>query len=126
MMTARDIYDLACNIMFEESGEDRYFKRSALSLINLLISEAMPYQNSRERARGEAASEFTACSSFDSEIKLDLPIAYHALPFGLAAYFYQDEEDNFRAQDYRGRFITALCEAAHFCETDICDLYGGE
>ena len=49
-----------------------------------------------------------------------------ALPFALASYFWQDENDNYRAQDYRARFIDALKEAARAVVTDTEDAYSVE
>ena len=102
-MTGREIFDAACRILHEEPGADKYFFSSALSLINLLIAEALPYQNNRERADGRAETAAFSIKALDDEIALDAPLVSLALPYGLASYFYQDENDNFLSQEYRGR-----------------------
>lgn len=123
-MTGNDVYKRACAFLFEKPGIDRAFLEHAPDIINVLIAEALPYQNNRNRARGIDEISLFSINSLDDEIPLDDPIAAIALPFGLAAYFYQDEEDNFRGQDFRGRFIAAL-EDAKLCEIiDITDEYG--
>ena len=122
-MTGQKVYESACAILFEKPGLDKFFYQSAVNLINILISEAMPYQNNRERATDRKETELFQIDSLQDDIPMDDPIVKIALPYGLASFFYQDEEDNFRAQDYRGRFIAAL-EDAKLCEIiDIEDVY---
>ncbi len=123
-MTGQKIYEIACSLLFEEPGVDKFFHSSAVNLINVLISEAVPYQNNRNRAQGKPEIQAFDLLTLEDDVPLDDPIVKIALPYGLASYFYQDEEDNFRAQDFRGRFIAAL-EDAKLCElVDITDEYG--
>lgn len=123
-MTGQKVYEIACSLLFEKPWMDKFFYNSAVNLINVLIAEAMPYQNNRERSTGREETNLFQIESLQDEIPMDDPIVKIALPYGLASYFYQDEEDNFRAQDYRGRFIAAL-EDAKLCEMiDITDNYG--
>ena len=123
-MTGNDIYKRACACLFEAPGQDKAFYAATPELLNLLIAEAIPYQNNRNRAQGKPEIQVFDILTLEDDVPLDDPITAIALPYGLAAYFYQDEEDNFRAQDFRGRFIAAL-EDAKLCElVDITDEYG--
>ncbi len=125
-MTGKEVYESACALLFEKPMQDMAFFNSALSLINLCIAEAVPYQNNRNRAAGKEEIEIFRLKNLDEEIPLDSPIVSIALPFGLASYFQQDETDNFLSQDYRNRFIVAL-EECKVCETmDITDEYATE
>nr|DAH38440.1 MAG TPA: hypothetical protein [Caudoviricetes sp.] len=123
-MTGQKIYEIACSLLFEKPGMDKFFYNSAVNLINVLVAEAVPYQNNRNRAQNKPEIQVFDILTLEDDVPLDDPITAIALPYGLAAYFYQDEEDNFRAQDFRGRFIAAL-EDAKLCElVDITDEYG--
>ena len=123
-MTGQKIYEIACSLLFEKPGMDKFFYNSAVNLINVLVAEAVPYQNNRNRAQNKPEIQVFEILTLEDDVPLDDPITAIALPYGLAAYFYQDEEDNFRAQDFRGRFIAAL-EDAKLCElVDITDEYG--
>ena len=122
-MTGKEVYESACSILFEKPGQDMAFYNSALSLINLLIAEAIPYQNNRNRAEGKEEIDVFRIKTLDDEIALDSPIVSLALPYGLASYFYQDETDNFLSQEYRNRFIVALEECKKCTMDDISDEY---
>lgn len=125
-MTGKDVYESTCRILFENPGEDRTFSKSALALINILIAEAIPYQNSRNRAACKEEIEFLRVTTLEDPILLDEPIVSIALPFGLASYFYQDEGDNFLSQEYRSRFIVALEECKKCTFVDVTDEYSSE
>lgn len=122
-MTGNDVYKSACALLFENPFEDKFFSDSAVRLINLLILEALPTQNSRERVRGEAETGAFFIESLDDVIKLDSEIVKLALPYGLASFFHQDEENQHLAQEYRSRFIVALEELKKIGFSDITDEY---
>lgn len=125
-MTGQDVFERACAYLMETPGQDRAFSAHALTLINALIAEAIPYQNSRNRAEGKPEIDAAAITALDDEIPLDLPICEVALPFGLAAYFFQDEVDAYQAEIYRTRFVEALSAARKLADTNIENVYGGD
>ncbi len=123
--TAMDIYESAAAMLFESAGEDADFKAHAPKLIGSLAGEALHYENAHRAAHGRVELESApVISSLEDEIDFCDEICRVALPFGLCAYFWQDECDNYKAQDYRGRFIDALNIAAAGCPQDIEDVYG--
>jgi len=125
-MTAEQIFKTAASFLFEQAGYDVDFKTHAPSIINTLVAEALPYENAYRAANGMGELERApAITALDDDIPYCDAICRIALPFGLAAYFYQDELDNYKAQDFRARFIDALNEAAPAVETDTEDYYGG-
>ena len=108
-MTVNDVYLQALRYLFEPAGEDADFCREAPGLVSALMYEALPYENSIRAARGEAELESVPeVADMSDEIGMDEGICRIALPFGLAAYYWQDECDDYKAQDYRGRFLDAL------------------
>lgn len=125
-MTVQDVYERASALLFEVPGEDTDFRDNALTLINILAAEAFPYENSIRRSKGE--TELEKPPRFElmiDEIPFSDDICMIALPYGLASFFVQDDNDAYRAHDYRGRYINALREAAKATEETITDAYGG-
>ena len=126
-MTGQEIFETACAFLFEQPGADADFKAHALPLLNLCIAEALPYENAIRHTHGD--TELTAAPrliSLEDEIPFFDAICHIALPYGLASYFFQDECDNYKAQDFRARFIDALSEAAEYCEESIENAYTTE
>ena len=124
-MTAKEIYHSAVAYFFEKPGYDRDFYDNFLPLLGGLLQEALPYENSIRRAKGEGElAHAPVIESMEEEIGYDEGLCRVALPFGIASYFYQDEVDNFKAQDFRGRYINALQEAARWSEEPVEDVYG--
>ena len=124
-MTGQDVFRRACAFLMESPGLDRDFSAHALELINALIAEAIPYQNSRNRALGREPIASAPLRSLEDSIALDAPICEVALPFGLAAYFFQDEVEPYQAELYRSRFQQALANARMAAELPLEDRYGG-
>ena len=125
-MTGQDIYERACAYLMEKPDEDKTFSEHVLTLINALIAEAIPYQNSRNRAAGNPEISEAAIAALDEAVKLDPALAAVALPFGLASYFLQDEVDAYQAEVYRARFDRALNDARQCAPLDVEDVYGGD
>ncbi len=125
-MTGEKILKRSLSYLMEKPGEDKAFFTHASELINALIAECIPVQNSRNRARGEKELKSLSISELTDEVKLDEIFTEVAIPQGLASIFYQDELDFERANIYRTRFENTLAQAKnYFCE-DIGDAYGGE
>ena len=122
--TGKDVYKTAAAMLFEAVGEDEDFKAHAPALLNLLLAEALPYENAHRCAEGEAELEFApVIASLDDEIPYCEELCRCALPYGLCACYWQDENNDYRAQDCRGRFLAALQAAADGCPQDIEDVY---
>lgn len=126
MHTVQDVYERASALLFEIPGEDSDFRDNLLPLLNILAAEILPYENSIRYSKGEAELDRPPVFELTSdELPFSDDICMMALPYGLASFFCQDESDGYRAHDYRGRYITALQEAAKCKEEDITDVYGG-
>lgn len=113
--------------MFEHEGEDKAFLGGFTDILNALICEALPYENSVRESRGKQLL-ITApeVSDINDEVDMCGDICSIALPYGVAAYFSQDDGESYNAAMYRERFINALTEAAKCNFRDIEDIYGGE
>lgn len=124
-MTAKNIYTAACAFLYEQPGEDADSEKYYLGFLNLLLQEALPYENSIRQSEN-AALLVAAPIVADGETE----IPYHdaltriALPYGLASWFFQDLADNFQAENYRGKYLLALKDARKCAFTPIVDVYG--
>ena len=126
-MKASEILGIATAFLFESATDDKDFYQHYPKLLNLAVAEAFPCENSIRASKGEnELSTAPVVESGETEIEYADEICRIALPFALASYFWQDENDNYRAQDYRARFIDALKEAARAVVTDTEDAYSVE
>lgn len=126
-MKAYDIYKRTLALMFEREGDDKEFLEKFTDILNALICEALPYENSVRESDGR--TRLTAppeVSDINEEVDMCGDICGIALPYGVAAYFSQDDGESYNAAMYRERFINALSEAAKCNFRDIQDSYGGE
>lgn len=113
--------------MFEREGEDKSFLNNFVGILNALICEALPYENAHRAGLGKA--ELTAAPQVaDMEDTVDMceEICAVALPYGVAAYFSQDDGESGNAAMFRERFIYALQDAVKYRFSEIEDIYGGE
>lgn len=123
--TAQDIYKRASALLFEEAGEDADFNQHAPELISLILGEALSAENSIRAAQGAQELECAPkVESLEASIPYSDELCAVALPLGLASLFFQDECDDYKAQDYRGRFLDALACASDGCPQEIEDVYG--
>ena len=126
-MKAYDIYKRTLALMFEGEGEDKAFKKNFCNILSAVAAESLPYENSIRRAEGgEELKTAPVISAMEDELPMSDAICSVALPFGVAAYFYQDDGESYNSSMYRERFVNALYEAKKVFFTDIKDVYGGE
>ena len=98
-----------------------------MPFLNLLLQECLEVENSIRIAEGleplEAAQKITG---LNEEIIYHDAITRVALPYGVAAQFFQEAMDNFQSENYRAKYIAAINEARKLVFVDIVDMYGGE
>ncbi len=126
-MKAYDIYKRTLAIMFENEGEDKMFYDKFTEILNLLICEALPYENSARASYGEAElGAPPTVESMEDEVDMSYDICGIALPYGIASHFSRDDGELYNAEMYREKYTTALHKAAKYRAADIIDVYGGE
>lgn len=125
-MKLNDIYKMSLALVGSLPGNNDYMPL-ALSWFNLLLQEALPYENSLRQAAGQAAlSQAPTVSGWDDEINYCPEITRSALPYGLAALMYQEDDRESLAQYYRAIYVSALKESSKVKIGLIEDVYGGE
>ncbi len=125
-MKAYDIYKTAASLLFEKAGEDKAFSEMFPRILNVVLAEAYPYENSVRRSLGQKILEkIPTAEGLDDNVDMCDMICRSALPYGVASFFCQDDGDTYLALMYRERFIDALYDAARCNVCDIEDVYGG-
>ncbi len=126
-MVANEILKTATAFMFESPTNDVDFHTFFPVLLNLVVAEALPYENAYRAANGmNELPSAPVIDSVDTEVDYCDAICRTALPYGVASYFWQDENNEYRAQDFRGRYIEALKEASRAVAMDATDEYKTE
>ena len=125
-MTAQRIYEIASSYLYEKDGEDADSKHFSVGFLNVLLQESLKTENSIRRYNGEAELKSAPyIASLTETIDYADEITRVALPYGVAAQFFQEAMDYPQAENYRGKYIMALNEAMKATVTAIEDVYGG-
>ena len=125
-MTGKDIYILASSFLYEKDGEDADSKTFSVGFLNILLQEALDVENSiRAYEERELLKSAPMLKTLDEEIEYADSITRAALPYGVAAQFFQEAMDNFQAENYRAKYISALNSARKITFESIVDVYGG-
>lgn len=124
-MTAQEIYRLASALIFERTGADEDFEHFFLPFINILLPECLDTENSIRLYEGrETMKEAPFVVRMDEDIPFSSVICRTALPYGIVSHYYQDDMDNYKADLYRARYISALTDASKAVPMSIIDIYG--
>ena len=129
-MTAEEIYELALSYVFERKRQDKDYLDFFPLFLNTVMQEALAYENIIRRMSGNtplAVAPRITANDMEAELDFSESLCRVALPYGVAAFYCQDDGDNYRAADYRNRFIIALSDAVTAVNgaqiTDIEDVY---
>lgn len=94
--------------------------------LNMAMAEALFCENSIRKAQGkEILKDAPYITSADMEKELDFntTLCRTALVFALTANYYTDDDNDYRAADYRARFVNALSEYCIAEISGINDIY---
>ena len=125
-MTAKEICALASAFLYEAAGEDAQSYGFSAAFLNVLLAEALPAENSVRKAEGrEPLLNAPVLTTLEEEVPYCEAVSRIALPYGLASWYFQQELDNFQAENYRARYIAALEDAKRAVQEGIEEVYGG-
>lgn len=123
-MTGQEIYNLALSFVPEMQSEVPDLDSYKVGWMNLAIAEALETENSIRRFYGE--EELLTAPRL---VVLSESVPYHdvicqtALPYAVAEHAFVDDDNDYRSNKARTKFIAALNSAAKYTETDIEDCY---
>lgn len=123
-MTGTQIHTLALSYLTETPSESSVSEEMILGWINVLIGESLPYENSvREFEERAPLTLPPYLSALSDQVDYCDGIARLAIPYGLASFLFSDDDNEFRAQDFRGRYLSALNDAKKLIVGEIVDVY---
>ena len=125
-MTANEIFALAAGWLVQTPEESDDVKPFVPGMLNVLLAEALPYENALRRQEGreelKEAPKLNA-ASMEKEIDYHPVLLRIALPYGLAADVCRAAENNAMMDDFRAKYVTALWESQQAKSETIQDIY---
>lgn len=124
-MRAFSLYQIASTYISEQPKADD-MQCFALNWINILLAEALDYENNMRRYKGlPELAEAPVLTDMRDEIPYQPGIITPALIYGLASFMEHDDDNDFRAQQFREYYTKALYNSQHFEKEQIRDVYKG-
>ena len=125
-MTANDIFKTACSYLSQTVEDSEDLAGLAPVWLSALLAESLPWENALRQYQGlPALAAAPVVESLDQTLDWRPALVRVALPYGLAAQRYLEEDDDYsaRAQDMRGRYVNALAEALRLRPGEVRDVY---
>jgi hypothetical protein len=125
-ITAQMIYELALSFLYEYRDRDKDYKKTFVGFLNTTLEDCLNVQNSILVSRGEApyscAPMFTE-DDFGEIVPYEEALTRTAIPYAIASYYFQDENNPQMVYEYRARYVNAANEAAKVCLSAVEDVY---
>lgn len=123
-MTGNDIFRAALAVMSESPEESDGLGEYALQWLNLLLEECLAAENScRERSGQEILERAPQLATLGEEVPYCDKLCRVALPYGMAASLWTDDDNDYRANKWMTLYRDAVSEAAGAVMTVIEDIY---
>ena len=125
-MTGNEVFAAAAAYLAQTRPDSEEWKPFVPHWLNLLLEESLPYENAWRTMQGLELLETAPCLTQDT---MDEPLEYHealvriALPYGLASDFWRDDDNDYRANDFRARYVSALEDCLRGEPQPIEDVY---
>ena len=110
-MTAQQIYEMASSFLYEADGDDAESKDFSIGFLNVLLQEALETENSIRRFKETTElTEAPYLTALTDTINYDGAITRGALPYGLAAFYFQRRQWTRTANGNTARCIKTRCQ----------------
>ena len=125
-MTAKDIFTVALSFIDETTSTTTINDNFVVGWLNVLLQESLQYENSIRTSKGiDILASAPFLTSLSETIGYQDELTRIALPYGLAAFIYQNDDNEYKSSQYRNMYISALSENQKAIESDIVDYWGG-
>ena len=125
-MTANDVFKTAAAYLSQTVEDSAEVAEFVPEWLNVLLAECLPVENMLRRFDGalqlQAAPRITT-ETMDAEIPYHDTLLCIALPYGLAVNLFRDDDNDYRANEYQGKYNNALFEAQRVRPERIRDVY---
>ena len=125
-MTGNEVFAAAAAYLAQTRPDSEEWKPFVPHWLNLLLQESLPYENAWRTIQG---MELLKEAPILTQERMDEPLVYHealvrtALPYGLARDFWRDDDNDYRANDFRARYIAALEDCLQAEAQTVKDCY---
>ena len=122
-MTAKEAYKAALTVCAQQPGDNSRWDDACIGWVNLLLGECRNADNQLRGMRGlQPRRSIPMVELMDEELPIQ-PELHPAVMYGLCSYLWDEANEAYRAQDYRGRFVTALQENQIAIVGEVIDCY---
>ena len=125
-MTGKELFALSAGYLSQSAADSEDLAEFAPGWLNVLLAEALPTENQLRGAAGlpplEKAPVFTP-ATMDEPIPYSDVLVEVALPYGLASDMMRDDDNDYRCQDFRQKYVLALSEAVRALPEPVRDVY---
>lgn len=129
-MTCEQLYKQALSMLPTSIAEDDSLREYVVGWVNLAMREAFHVENSIRRFEDDPERPVLktppSVTSMTDEIPYHTALTEYAFVYFLASLMCKDDDDNYWAQDYRGRYVVALAEAQRLMPESVIDVYAQE
>ena len=124
-MTASEVLETAMSFLPDKLRDNPELSDYIVPWLNVLLQECLPVENSLRQFKGlEPLTEAQKIESAGDELIYQDEITRVALPYGVADRVFVDDDNDYRSQDMRGRYVNALKEAAKaWADESVVDVY---
>ncbi|MDR1574098.1 MAG: hypothetical protein LBS24_07290 [Clostridiales Family XIII bacterium] len=125
-VTAQTVYELSLSFLYEYRDRDKDYKKTFMGFLNATLQECLSIQNSILVSRGEAPyiyAPFFTDDDYTEVVPYEEALTRTAIPYAIASYYFQDENNPQMVYEYRARFVNAANEAAKAVFSDVKDVY---
>jgi hypothetical protein len=125
-MTAEMIYELALSFLYEYRDRDKDYKKTFIGFLNATLEECLNIQNSLLLASGRPPYAFAPIftdSDYGELVPYEEALTRTAIPYAIASYYFQDENNPQMVYEYRARFVNTANEAAKVILSAVEDVY---
>lgn len=125
-MTPNDIFKTAAAYISQSVADSDDLTDFVPMWLNVLLAEALPYENALRVWDGEealSAAPILTAAEMDTELAWHDDIVRIALPYGLAADFERDDDNNYRDSLFRQKYVAALQDSQRAAAAAIEDVY---
>ena len=123
-MTAFDIYKASSAYLSQTAEESDDLEPFVLPWLNVLLEECLPMENALRAFEGEAPlTAAPVLSQLTDTVPYRAALTKTALPYGLASDFFRDDDNDYRAADFRAKYVNAVNRALCAEAENITDSY---
>lgn len=125
-MTANDVFALAAGYLAQSVEDSEDLAAFVPGWLSVLLAESLPTENQLRRYEGAdelLTAPVVSAETMDEELPYHDSILRTALPYGLASDFYRDDDNDYRCQDFRARYIAALEDVLCTRSEAVRDVY---